>query len=69
MGCDKSNVNELENELKKFNYTIEYINLHGQFSNIDVNIENEEDFEKMDRNSDTKKFYSYCIFTRCRFIG
>lgn len=46
LGCDTSNVNELEIELNKFNYTIEYINLPGQFSNIDVKVENEEDFEK-----------------------
>ena len=46
LGCDKSNVSELEIELNKFSYTIEYINLPGQFSNIDVNVENEEDFEK-----------------------
>ena len=46
LGCDKSNVSELEKELNKFNYTIEYINLPGQFSNIDVNVENKEDFEK-----------------------
>ena len=26
LGCDKSNVSELEKELNKFNYTIEYIN-------------------------------------------
>ncbi|OXZ34154.1 hypothetical protein B9N53_06475 [Finegoldia magna] len=46
LGCDTSNVNELEIELNKFSYTIEYINLPGQFSNIDVKVENEEDFEK-----------------------
>ena len=46
LGCDKSNVNNLEIELNKYSYTIEYINLPGQFSNIDVNVENEEDFEK-----------------------
>ena len=46
LGCDKSNVNELEKELNKFNYTIEYINLPGQYSNIDVNVENKEDFGK-----------------------
>ena len=46
LGCDKSNVSELEKELNKFNYTIEYINLPGQSSNIDVKVENEEDFEK-----------------------
>lgn len=46
LGCDRSNVSELEKELNKFNYTIEYINLPGQFSNIDVNVENKEDFEK-----------------------
>lgn len=46
LGCDKSNVSELEIELNKLSYTIEYINLPGQFSNIDVNVENEEDFEK-----------------------
>ncbi len=46
LGCDKSNVSELEKELNKFNYTIEYINLPGQYSNIDVNVENKEDFEK-----------------------
>lgn len=46
LGCGKSNVNNLEIELNKYSYTIEYINLPGQFSNIDVNVENEEDFEK-----------------------
>ena len=46
LGCDKSNVSELEKELNKFNYTIEYINLPGQSPNIDVKVENEEDFEK-----------------------
>ena len=46
LGCDKSNVSEFEKELNKFNYTIEYINLPGQFSNIDVNVENKEDFGK-----------------------
>ena len=46
LGCDKSNVSELEIELNKLSYTIEYINLPGQFSNIDVKVENEEDFEK-----------------------
>lgn len=50
LGCDKSNVNELEIELNKFSYTIEYINLPGQFSNIDVKVENEEDFEKWIEN-------------------
>ena len=45
LGCDKSNVSELEKELNKFNYTIEYINLPGQFS-IDVIVENKKDFEK-----------------------
>ena len=50
LGCDKPNVSELEKELNKFNYTIEYINLPGQFSNIDVNVENKEDFEKWIEN-------------------